>query len=319
MEKQTTILFFGLLALFSLALTSAGIDENLTVETNLTIGASYPTILNVTIDDSASNVTLIANNTKTVTCTSRIVDFNNESNIINVTGAFYDSNNASFGDSVDNNNYYANNSCFINTSFDSWDLDGTTYQDDIYHVLATCTFEVEYYANPSSDWVCNVTVTDNDSLQDNNNDSIEILSLLAMGIQDSIDYGTVNATYVSEEQQVDVENLGNVMMDLQISAYAETPQDGLAMNCTLGLNGTISQDYERYNLTDSTSTSVSLTEFLLGYKKVANTDVLESIGLNFRHNDETSEAINPTYWRIYVPTEVAGTCEGNLVFSAVAA
>jgi len=32
-----------------------------------------------------------------------------------------------------------------------------------------------------------------------------------------------------------------------------------------------------------------------------------------------NDAINSTYWRIYVPLGVAGTCQGNIVFGATVA
>lgn len=297
---------------FFIPLGEGAIGEGFNVTTSLTVGASFPTILNVSIDEDAETVILTANDTTLVSCVARIVDFNGEEEISNVTGVFYDVSNASYMDLSDNNNHYTNSSCVINTTFDIW----RGHEDDEYHFLATCTFEVEYYANPGS-WNCSVLVTDRDGLQDRADDNIEISELLAIGIPDMIDYGTVNATYVSDEQLADVENLGNVALDLQLSAFANEPEDGLAMICTLGLNGTIELGHERYNLTSSTSGHLSLSEFQEVYKQVQPTDVLEEINLNYRFNDTESEAINPTYWRMYVPVGVAGTCAGKVEISAI--
>jgi hypothetical protein len=71
--------------------------------------------------------------------------------------------------------------------------------------------------------------------------------------------------------------LGNVELDVQMSAFGVVPNDLLAMNCTLGLNGTIGLEHERYNVTNSTPGALSLTEFSESYKAVSDNSVLSNL------------------------------------------
>ena len=271
-----------------------------------------PEIINITIDDFIDNTTLTANSTKTITCTALVADYDGENGLNNVTAIFYDINNATNESSDDNNNHYTNNSCYIDKDFGSW----KSYTDDEYLALSTCTFQIEYYANPGN-WNCSLLVTDNTSLTHQQDDTIEILELLAISLPDFVDYGIVNISTVSSEQIIEIENLGNVPIDIALSAYAFTPGDNLAMNCTSGSNKTIELKNERYNLTNTIPGTIDVSQFQNNYKNISNSSIIENINLNYRHNDSSSEAINPTYWRIYVPIGIAGTCEGNIVFDAI--
>ena len=138
---------------------------------------------------------------------------------------------------------------------------------------------------------------------------------MAVGLPQSLDYGLVNATYVSEEGILNVTNYGNVKINLSLSGYAVNEGDGFAMNCSLG--GNISINYEKYNLTDSNPGSLSLSQFEASYVNLTSSPKVREFNLNYRQDDTQNEAINSTYWRIYVPVGVGGTCQGNIVFGAV--
>ena len=285
------------------------VGENATVVSYLEIGNVYPEILNISVDNYASEVILIGNSTKEVYCQAIIRDFNNETNFDSVYAEFY---NSSWGGSDDNNYHYTNNSCDIVTEFGTWN----GISDSIYTALANCTFDVLYYSNPG-EWNCTMVVTDDEGLNATGDDNVTMAELLSVGLPTSINYGIINATYVSGEEVADVTNYGNVEIDVAISGYAISEGDGLAMNCTLGSLQNISIEYEKYNVSDSTSGSLSLTEFENNYINLTESPVTEDYNLAFRQDDVTNEAYNSTYWRIYVPTGVAGTCQGNIVFGAV--
>lgn len=309
-----------LFALFSFipAEVIAGIgNPNATVITELEIGNVFPEVLNVSLDDGAANVVLIPADTKMVQCAAIVRDFNGESDIDIVNATFYDSVSSFSEDSDDNNDHYTNSSCDIITSFSEYD--GQAYSDDDeYQILANCTFEVEYYANPEN-WICNVTAYDNSSWEDKNTDSITVSELLALGLPNTISYGEVNATYVSEENITNITNYGNVEVNLSLEGYGATPGDGLAMNCTLGSVGTIADMYEKYNLTASTPGDLSLSEFEAVYVNLTSegTPAIRQFDLSPREDDTINEAIKESYWRIYVPRGVAGTCNGTVIFGAV--
>ncbi len=310
------ILSFFLFSSFT-PFVSGGAGENVTVQTFLDVGASFPEILNITIDDYATNVVLNANSTKTVTCMALLVDYNNDTDMVNLSGVLYDT---AVSDSTpdpgtpdDNNDHYTNATCVIDMDTHGWGA-----PDDEYHAVGNCTFEVEYYANPST-WNCSMTVIDNASLSDTQEDDITVDPLLAVGLPDSINYGTVNATYVSLEQIANVSNSGNVELNLSLSGYARTEDDGLAMNCSLGRTAEIAIEYEKYNLTDTTPGEVSLTTFENLYLNLTSEPVVKEFNLNARTDDLVDNAIKGSYWRIYVPKGAAGTCQGNIVFGAVQA
>ena len=134
-------------------------------------------------------------------------------------------------------------------SFGSWN----GVNDDQYMALATCTHQVQYHANPST-WNCTVFVNDSVGFNDTASDldDISVNSLLAIGLPNTINYGTVNATYISNENITNVTNLGNVMINLSLSGYGFVENDGNAMNCTLGPAENISIEYEKFNLTSTT-------------------------------------------------------------------
>lgn len=286
----------------------AGVGEdNVTVITLLQIGNVFPEILNVSIDNGAAGVDLTPNSTKTVTVNITARDYNGEGDIANITSEFFDMASSSYGDTDDNNDHYTNSSCIIDTAY-----------GDAYEVSALCTFGVWYYANNAT-WNATVLVTDNSSKTDQADDTIAVNTLLALLLPDNLDYGEVNATGVSDENQTDVTNVGNVVLNLSLSGYAVTVGDGYAMNCTLGSVQNISIMYEKYNVTTSSPGVINLTGFESNYTNLTSSVLINEFNLNKRLNDTDQfiDDTNSTYWRIYVPMGVAGNCSGNIVFGAV--
>jgi len=308
------LIFFGIF--FSLVPLEvfAGVNEtNVTVTTLLDVGNVYPEVLNVSVNDG-NDISLTPNSTKLVSCVALIRDWNGDGDIKNVSARFFDNSASSYSDSDDNNSHYTNTSCFINTSFGSWN----GVSDDAYLALANCTIGVWYYANPGT-WNCSIMVNDTYDWTGFGSNTTQIQQLLALGLPDTINYGTVNATYVSNENITNVTNYGNVIINLSLSGYAISPGDGLAMNCTVGSIKNISIEHEKYNLTASNPGPLTLAQTSPLYINLTSNVVVKEFNLNYRHNDTYNEAINATYWRIYVPVGVAGTCKGNIVFGATQA
>ncbi len=311
------ILEFAVVGFLSLPffgeLVSGGVGGNVTVATYLEVGAVYPEILNISLNYD-TDITLTANSTTEVDCVAIVRDYNNDTDITYAGAELFDDSVSFKGDSNDNNSHYSNFSCGINYDFGSWDV----YTDDNYTALVNCTFDLEYYANPST-WICALTINDSTNRADNSSATQDVLELMALGLPDSINYGIVNSTEVSTEQITNVTNVGNIPVNLTLSGYAATEGDGYAMNCTLGQNNLFNITYEKYNLTESTAGVLSLSEFENHYINLTSTPFVNEFGLNQRQNDLVNEAINATYWRIYVPRGVAGTCSGNIVFGATKA
>ena len=304
-----------LLALFSFAPQEvlAGIGSpNTNTTTNLTIGNAIPEVHNMSIN-GGTNIVLTPNATTLVECAAVIVDWNGDADIAAVNATFFDSS-IPQSNPDDNNNHYTNSSCHINTSFGSFN----GFTDDWESALANCTFEILYYANAGS-WNCTIQVNDTKGSIGAGTGQGTISELLSLGLPDWIGYGLINATAVSNEQTINVTNYGNVKANLSLEGYGANPNDGNAMNCTLGTSKNISIDLEKYNLTISTSGQLNFTQFQTNYTNLTTTSVVKEFNLTSRINDTTDDTIKPTYWRIYVPTGVAGTCTGNIVFGVTQA
>ncbi|MBS3088056.1 hypothetical protein J4226_05685 [Candidatus Pacearchaeota archaeon] len=306
-----------LLALFTFIPNNviAGIGSPSTIViTNLTIGNTYPDIINVSINDDAASIALTPNATTKVSCVAVIREYNGDADVTLANATFYDSVASSPGDANDNNDHYSNSSCELIA--DTSGFNG--YADDPYHSLANCTFQVQYYANPE-DWVCEVTAIDTMDWTSNLTDDITVSPLLALGLPDVIEYGTVNATFVSNENITNITNFGNVQINLTLEGYGTTQGDGIAMNCSLGNIGYIPIEFEKYNLTASTTGPLSLSAFETNYINLTSAAVTKRFELNYRTDDVVNDAIKESYWRIYVPRGVAGTCNGSIIFGATQA
>jgi hypothetical protein len=311
------VLIVGVFLVLTLGYTVNAVigENNVTVQTTLEVGNVYPEVLNVSCEDGSVDFSLTPANTTVISCVSIVRDFNGDYDIDGTNGTylgvFFDTVASSYGGTDDNNNHYTNNSCYIDTSFPDWN--GIT--DDAYTVLANCTFEIEYYANPEN-WNFSILVNDSLGWSAMGSDEISVNELLALGLPDTINYGLVNATYVSDENVTNVTNYGNVPINLTLEGYAVTQGDGKAMNCTLGSVGYINVSYEGYSLNNSYPGVLDLSEFQSNYTNLTSSAVTRRFDLDYRQNDVINEAVNETYWRIYVPIGVAGTCSGNIIFGA---
>ncbi len=270
---------------------------------DFSVNSSYLDILNVTIEDVVLNI----NNTKQVSCVARIVDFNGEDNISSVSGVLFGP--SSFYEDDEDNNYHYSDSCSINNSFISWQ----GHLDDSNSVLANCSFDLEYYSEPGL-WNCSISVSDSQGFDDFDFTNFNVLELLAFSVPDFIEYGVVDVLGVSSEKHLEIENVGNVDLDIRLSGFAENQGDGFSLGCSQGEN--ILVNYSRYNFS-SHSGSLDFAEFVGLYTGLKGEEVLEDVNLGYRKNDVFSEAFMDSYWRVYVPSDVGGVCQGNIMINAV--
>ena len=284
----------------------AGIGQNnVTVITNLTIGNVFPEMSNMSIENNATSMALIPNASRKTFCSGLATDYNGWNDVKYAFAVFYDNTSSSYVGADDNNFHYTNSSCTIT-------------QDALYTDWVNCSFDVWYYAN-SGLWTCTILVNDTLRKPGYGSSTINMSSLLALGLPDIIYYGEVNATEVSAENVTNVTNYGNVKINLSLSGYGFKTNDGNAMNCTIGAVKNISIGFEKYNLTSTTPGVLNYTQFNATYINLTSAPVVKTYNLNYRQNDTFNEAINTTYWRIYVPLGVGGTCQGNIIFGATVA
>jgi hypothetical protein len=288
----------------NISVSGAGYDlvENITLN-------SPPNISYINVDDALDSpqneIDLIPADTKEVICTARVTEYDGENSIINATGKFFDNIISNYESLNDNNNNYKNESCFMNYSY------GNSNEIEI-----ICKFYVWYYAN-SQNWNCTIEATDNLSINSRKGDISFINPLLALGLDSSVNFDGASNQAVTSESVLNVINYGNVKINLSLSGYGIQENDGYAMTCSELEN--ISIEYEKFNLSSSNDGEINLTEFESKYTNLTSSPDVKKFDLNYRSNDFVNEAMNSTYWRIYVPAEVTGNCQGNIVFGAVQA
>ncbi len=269
---------------------------------------SPPQIEEILVDDdfylNPNEIDLIPASTKEIICRAIAIDYDGETNIKSVNSYFFDNIVSYYEDSNDHNYHYSNNSCFLNYSY------GNENQVEI-----ICIFNVWYYANSQS-WNCSIKIYDEYS-EIFGNDSVFVNPLLALEVLSPINFGKIGAKEISEEITINVTNYGNVKVNLSLSGYGGYENDGNSMVCTLGSTKNISINYEKFNLTNSNPGSINFSEFESKYINLTSYPKTKKFNLDYRRNDLENEAINSTYWRIYVPSGVAGSCQGNIIFGVV--
>lgn len=275
---------------------------------NITLN-SPPSVGTVTVDDfilsPANEIDLLPATTKKIICEAVVTEYDGENGIINANAIFFDNENSSLEEDNDNNEHYTNNSCDINYSYGN--------SEEVY---VNCSLDIWYYAN-SWDWNCTLNVTDNLTTKGFGSDLSFINPLLALGIDSPVSFGKIDMSYVSDELKLNVTNYGNVKINLSLSGYGFNEGDGNAMNCTMGTTKNISIENEKFNLTDSTTGSLTYAQFIGNYTNLTSYPVTKEFNLDYRINDDLNDANKTTYWRMHIPRGVSGTCEGNIIFGAV--
>ena len=307
-KRTVGLILFALFAailiynsLFSFSYSVGPNYRNVSIDTTVNITNAKPEVLLVIIDDP---VVLNAGGVKTVNCNATVRDWNGWDDIQNVTAVFWDNSSVNQFDPNDNNDHYTNGNCT------------NTGNDGNYTAFFTCNFSVWYYANPGSNWMCNVTATDsyvfNASVGSSNwlYNTTTVSVLLALNVSPTlIDYGNmaVGDTSVNSEQ-ANITNFGNSDINISVKGYGATENDGLAFVCAIG---NISIANERYSL--------NATDAYTNYLPLASSFTsIPQLTLPQQTNDAV-QVLNSTYWKLYVPPNPFGICNGTVVFQAEAA
>ena len=284
-------------ALFSFSYSVGPNYRNVSIDTRVNITQAKPEVLLVLTNGPW---TLNAGTTKTITCNATIRDYNGGDTITNVSAVLWDNNTVNYSSPDDNNNHYTNASCTQNVTYST------------YYANFTCNFSVWYYANNGTRWICNVTATDsytfNESVNSSssNSNTTTINALLALNVTSLIDYGNMAVGDTSGPQTANVTNFGNININVSVRGYGNTSNDGLAFVCQIG---NISIANEKYSLNQS-------GDFLIDYRSLSSAFTqIPNLTMPQQTND-TQQVINGTYWRLYVPPNPFGQCNGTIVFQA---
>ncbi len=285
-------------ALFSFSYSVGPNYRNVSIDTRVNITHAKPEVLQVTITDP---VTLNAGLTQLVECNSTVRDYNGWATITNVSAVLWDNASALYNSSDDNNDHYTNATC-------------TSYGNDgLYISYFTCQFQILYYANPGSDWICNVTATDMDhvfnaSVNNSNwlHNTTTINQLLALNVTPLIDYGDMAVGDTSAAEEANVTNFGNMDINISVKGYGQSENDGLSFVCAVG---NISVENQKFSLTAGDDFQTQYLALGSAYQQIPSLTLLQQV-------NDSQQVINATYWRLYVPPNPFGQCNGTIIFQA---
>jgi hypothetical protein len=260
-----------------------------------TVPNSVPFINNVDINNQTL-IDLFAAQNRTVMCNGTLTEYEGFSDIVNVNATLYSNGTGITATDPDNRaNHYTNTSCSFTNNPGS-------------EQIFTCAFSIDYYAVNGS-WACNVTVIDTNTSFNSSLGSTVINPLIAIGVSPSIiNYGELGRMQISPSDiDVNVTNYGNVQLDLNLSAYALYPNDNISMDCT---TGNISLSLERFS--ENSGDNFNLM--------TAVNNSLNGVYVDFnlpKRDGGAPESRKSVYWKLQIPSEVSGQCNGKVVFTAM--
>jgi len=301
-----TVLFVSITALIlvlplSIAPNNISLNyKNVTIQTHVNITNSKPEILNVTIYESTNyslkNITIAAGFSKTIFCNATVRDWNGFNDINYLNATLWHVATSSSGAVDNNNSHYTNNSCTFNSS---------TSSNDGWYV---CAFDIMYYANNGT-WMCNMVISDTSNTTNPGNSTTVVYPVYALNITSvGIDFGNVAVEDYSGNTTANITNIGNMLINVTVEGYGAKKGDGLAMNCSLGGNITVSN--ERFSTSD--------VNWTLKTPLTSSPQSLQNLSMLKQTTDTLS--INSTYWQIYINStnNPGGNCTGYVIFTAVA-
>jgi hypothetical protein len=278
-------------------------DSNWSTPTAFTTNTP-PTASSVLLQSGNAVFTPNAGTTKTITGTATVTDVDGCSTLASPVAKFYRSG-AGISGSDDANIRYT-----MSCSQDGGSCTGGADTTATY----TCTASIQYYADPTDsvspqpteNWVMNLTPFDTIGSGTAATDTIEMNSLVAASATSAISYGALNlgANTGSTNQNVVVQNQGNVRLDLNLSAYSGSFGDGLSMSCS---TGTVPVGNEKYFKTPFTYASGGTAFTSANVEEDA--DLLKSTG---------SPSTMTIYTGFGLPSSgVDGSCSGVVSVSPV--
>jgi len=264
-------------------------NETFLANTTVNITNAAPLITAISLQ---TPIDLRSYNTTNITCNVSVFDFDNDSVLVNATFYLEGTSNPLSPD--DNNSHYTNTNC---TLLSPQDL----------NMNYSCVFSIEYYADNSSQWLCNATVSDQGFVPTSNESNYATVNpLVAIKMDPLLDYGDLEVGQTSPDTLANITNAGNRDANISVDGYGSVDGDGLAFNCSFG---SITLDYERYD-------SVSGTPYG-GMSLLTDTSTMIPNFYVPQRTNDAAESINSTYWKVQIPVGAGGVCNGKILFSAI--
>ena len=257
-------------------------------DTSVTVANASPTTGSVSIDSDASNVTLTENITTNVICETIVSDNNGFADITSVEARLYETSQGATGTADENYRYILTGDAECVPS-------GGAGNSETY----TCTFAVQFFANPADNWTCLIAPSDSDGDGSTGSDTIIVDALNALNVVAGIAYGNMGVGTDSGSSPIAtlVTNTGNIAMDPQVSSGAD-------MTCATGTIIVANQKYAASTFTYSSG-------------GVALSGTPTTLNLNLPKPTSTTPVNDKSYWGILIPgSGVDGACTGANTFTA---
>jgi len=272
-----------------------------TATTSLEVGNSVPSVSSVNLN-SGSNVDLSEDGSVVITATGTVTDNNGYSDISSVIGRIYRSGVTSTeACSLDDNNCYEDSSCSTSSCSGS-------------DCVASCSWTVWFHAEPTdagSDWsgeywMAWIKAIDSSSASSsatNSAQTIEMNTLTAIDISDSIDYGSLSPGQTNDplDKLLLATTTGNEAIDANISG---TNMCTDYPTCSVATTSITNQHYATTGVAYASGHTASSSAVLLEF-------------LTTKPVDHPSSQAQSIYWGTRVPTSTAiGSYTGVNTFSA---
>lgn len=266
---------------------------------SVTVANATPEASGVSLNGGDA-ITLTENTTKSVVVAGTVTDNNSCKDLTSVSvGVYKDGTTCDSADDADNDNCY-----WITDSSPATDSSCTGDSDVAYELpSATFTFALQFYAEPG-DWKATVYPSDAGAGTPSTGTAVALNELQSLSVDSSLSFGSVAPGASSTSDHVlAVTNTGNMSIDFNVK--------GNEANMTCTTRGQIPVGNEQYQL-------ASFAYGDPGAVVLTTSDANVNAELPKPTSSSPSVADN-TYWQILIPTGVAGTCSGSIVFTAIGA
>lgn len=308
MRHLTHALYFCLALFFGSAIILIGsifgthAYDSGTVSARLNITQNLPIIYSMKINYGMP-INLTPGSTYQVICNVTVVNYNGWDDIERINATFFRANGTGangfglFGDH-DNNSRYHTECVYANTI-------------DPFVFSFNCTFNVTYHAFPGQ-WNCTTWLNNTLNTPINGTNASTVLPLYALNITDVIDYGDMAVYETSGVRSVNVTNWGNMPINLTLYGFGGTTNstgNNLSFMCPDGYSTNISVDNARWTLHGDIpwANMINLTSYPVRMNN-----------LTIYKQSTDANIWNTTYWKLYVPPNPFGACNGTLVYEAMA-
>jgi hypothetical protein len=243
----------------------------------------------------ASPVNLVSGSKINISCNASVVHGYSAKQVGKINATFYLSTSSSTA-ANDNNYHYADSNCTV--------VANTSNAKNV-----SCVFELYYYASSGS-WYCNISAFTLANLTNSSVAPATVEDLYAIGADPILDYGSLGPGMLSADNNLSLYNFGNRDINITVEGYGKVKDDNLSMGCYP--KGNISSANERYSIKYQ-------SQFSLMANLSSRPKLIKNLVLAHRTNDYIyTNDTNKTFWKLSMPLGLRGSCNGTIIFSAIA-